>query len=244
MKIAGKQTHTQNSEELRYSPTEGWSGTWGISGPKEAVRAQLNSLAALGYSINFRTDQNPLAEIQYSTPGTVTPGGPEVPTLQWEFFANVAEIDVLETDIALVAGLTKNEITGIRSGLASPDPADQPALTGNAESIYVLMQAGVRSFRVNLPTLRVSKLVSGSYPVKASMTNVGRIISTGTLGVQESIPNTILFELPDYSSDKTGFSYAWYKSHPSVQQAGGNRWNVSQQWEYGLWPTILYGSVL
>lgn len=242
--ITGKNAPTQNAIEIRYSPTDGWSGTCQIEGPKATVKPLLQQLASLGYSFAYREDQNPKAQVQYSTFGSVEPGGTEVPTLQWEYFANPAEIDVLEMDSNNINSITDDDKRKIRNAINSPDPDASPSLTGDALTLYKLMLGGVRSGRINQPTLRVSKLVSGSYPVQASISNVGRIISTNTLTVQENIPGTLLFQLPNFSTSKSGFAYGWYKKFPNVQQSGGNRWNVSQEWEYGLWVPFLYGSVL
>lgn len=243
--IRGKISNTQNATELRYTPTDGWSGQWQVEGPKAAVIPLLNQLAAQGYSLAYRCDQSPKASLVYSNQGSPDGGvTPEQPTLVWEYFANVAEIDVLEVDTAAISGISDADKRKIREGIATPDPDNAPDLTGNALTLYQLMLGGVRSFRINIPTLRVSKLVSGSYGVKASLTNVGRIISTSTLSIQEAIPATILFELPSFVSGKSGFAYAWYKKFPNVQQAGTFKWSISQEWEYGLWPTFMYSAVL
>lgn len=242
--IAGKTSHTENSEQISYSPSQGWTNLRGIEGPKEAVRALLDQLAVLGYSFTYNSDQSPKASVQFQTIGVPGPGQAETPTLQWEYFANGQEIDVLETDITAISGISVPDRELIRVAINNNDKTQAADLTGNALALYQLMVGGVRSFRINLPTLRVSKLVSGSYGVKASLTNVGRILSTAKLTLDEAIPGTILFDLPSYTSAKTGFFYAWYKKHPTVQQAGGNKWNISQEWEYGLWPVFLYGSVL
>lgn len=241
--IVGKQTHTENSEEISYSPSSGWSKTIGIDGPKLAVRALLNQLAALGYAFTYKSDQGPKAAISVQTVGIASPGGSENPTLQWEYFAGVAEIDILEADIANVNSISGSDKQVIRDAL-NGNFATFNVLAGNALTMLELIRGGLRNFRVNIPTLRVSKLVSGGYPVKASLSNVGRIITTNTLTIQESIPSTLLFNLPDYTSSKSGYVYSWYKKFPNVQQSGGNRWNVSQEWEYGLWTTFMYGSAL
>lgn len=244
MTIAGKTSATANAVEIRYTPQDGWASTVQIEGPKSSVKPLLQQLAALGYAFSYREDQSPKGLVQYSTVGAIEPGGTESPVLQWEYFANAAEIDVLEVDTANVNGISDANRRVIRNAINNPDPDEVPSLTGNAQTLYQLMLSGVRSYRINQPTLRVSKIVSGSYGVQASLSNVGRIISTNTLSIQESIPNTILFELPNYTSSKTGFSFGWYKKFPTVQQSGGNRWSVSQEWEYGLWVPFLYGAVL
>jgi hypothetical protein len=242
--IRGKQSHTENSEEISYSPSSGWSKSIGIDGPKLAVRALLNQLAGLGYAFTYKSDQGPKAAITVQTVGVASAGETENPTLAWEYFAGVAEIDVLEADIANVNSITSTADKKILRDAINGTVPEDSGLTGNANTLFELIKGGLRNFRVNIPTLRVSKLVSGGYPVKASLTNVGRIITTNTLTIQENIPGTLLFNLPSYTSSKSGYVYAWYKKFPNVQQSGGNRWNVSQEWEYGLWTTFMYGSAL
>jgi hypothetical protein len=250
--ILGKTSSTLNSEEVSFTPQAGYSGRWAIEGPKESVRPLITRLAALGYSFTYLCDQSPKASIRYETNGRPEPGGSgvETPSLVWEYLANVAEIDVLEADIAGINGISAENRRVIRDAIALPDPDNAPDFDPtdpnilSAQDIYDLMLKGVRSFRVNVPTLKRSALVSGSYGVQASLSNVGSIITPATLTIQENIPGTILFSLPTFSSTKAGFVYAWYKKHPQVQQAGGNKWSVSQEWEYGLWPTLLYGTAL
>lgn len=252
--IRGKTSHTVNGERLHYSPSEGWSGLWNVEGPKASIRALIGQLAALGYTVDYSADQNPKAQLSYSSQGSIgDPGSAEQPALMWEYFANDAQIDLLEADNSgsngtiNINGLSDSERKLLRNRINGQDVDAPVGASTTFNELYKLIDAGVRSFRINVPTLRVSKLVSGSYPVKASLSNVGRIITTDTLQIQESIPSTLLFNLPaSYSVTKHGFTfvYAWYKTQPNVQQAGGNRWNVSQQWEYGLWPVKLFGTAL
>lgn len=249
--LRGKSSATQNSEKITFSPQSGYAGEWGVEGPKEAIRPLINQLAGLGYSFTYTCDQSPKASITYSTPGLIEPGGgTETPTLVWEYLANIFEIDILEADVAGINTISSENRRVLRDAIANPDPDADPDFDPTdpqilvVQDLYDLMLGGVRSFRVNVPTLKRSALVSGSYGVQASLSNVGRIITTATLQTQENIPATILFSLPSFTTTKPGFVYAWYKKHPNVQQAGGNKWQVSQEWEYGLWPTLLYGAAL
>lgn len=239
----GTNTPQQNREEISFSPTEGWSGQWSVAGPKAGVRGLLNQLAAQGFSFRYVSDQSPHAQVVYSNPGEVLPGVAEVPQTVWEVFSGGGEIDLLEADVAACNSLTDAERRAIRDAINSPAEDESPALNGDAVGVYLLMLSGVRSFRVNVPSLRVSKLVSGGYGVRASLTNVGRIISTDTLIIQEAVPS-LLVHLPSYSSGRANFSYGWYKNHPTVQQVGANKFNVSQQWDFGFWPNLIYGATL
>jgi hypothetical protein len=241
----GTNTPQQNREEISFSPTEGWSGQWTVEGPKAGVKAILNQLAAQGLSFRYTSDQSPHAQVVFGNPGEVLPGVGEVPQTVWEVFGGGGEIDILEADVTACNALSDEERRTIREAINSPVEGQSPALTtSEAIGVYKVMLSGVRSFRVNVPSLRVSKVVSGNYGVVASLTNVGRVISTGTLRIQEAVPNTLLVNLPAYTSGKTDFGYGWYKNHPTVQQVGGNKYNVNQQWDFGIWPTLLYGAIL
>lgn len=244
--IRGDQSAQENFEEIQYSQGSGVTRRGGFTGPKEAVKPMMAELIAAGKSFTFVSDQSPLATIRYELPGQLEPGSNdpalEQPTTVWEYFANAHEVDLLQADVTAVNNLTDKELSQLSNAIVNP-PTDSPVVSDNANDIYDLIKQGVKSFRVNAPTLRVTRLVSGSYTVRASLTNVGSIISTATLESTESIPGTILFNLPSYDSNKDGFEYAWYKRFPNVRQAG-NKWEVSQEWEYGLYPTVLYGSVL
>jgi hypothetical protein len=252
MKISvGKVEAQQNAEKITYSPQNGFSYAGAIAGLKESVRPFINQLAALGYSFTYQCDQSPFATIDFDSAGSPQGGATEEPTLVWEYYANRAEIDIMEGDIpGTISGqqnfngisdedrkLIRREIQVL--GEDELIDFDDPA----ADALLALMIKGVRSFRVFAPTLRVSKLVSNTYAVQASQTNVGRIISAATLAAQESVP-TRLFTLPSNVSAKTGFNYGFYKNFPNIQQATAGRWQVSQEWDWGLWATAIFGDVL
>jgi len=211
----------------------------------------INQLAGLGYSFRYSCTKSPNAAITFETIGSPEPGGTgtEQPQQVWEYLANVVEIDILEADISTINSISSENKRVLRDAIAAPNPDSEPdfdptdPLILNVQDLYELMLGGVRSYRVNVPTLKVSKLVSGSYGVKATLDNVGKVITTTALSIQESIPAGILFNLPNFTTAKSGFGYAWYKKHPNIQQTGNNRWNVSQEWEYGLWPALLHDFV-
>lgn len=240
---AGSNNAHKNRDRISYSPVEGYKFGGTLSGPKEAVRGLINQMATLGWTFVYECDQSPIATIQFDSSAEPTGGGTETPTLVWEYFSNRLEIDILEADIANVNSISEDELRLIRKHIQDPEEASPALTTSNAIDLYLLMLKGVRSVRVNVPTLRVSKLVSNTYAVQASQTNVGRIISSATLSSQESVP-TRLFVLPSTASTKTGFVNGWYKNFPNIIQSTAGRWQISQEWEYGLWPTFLYGAAL
>lgn len=252
--IRGVSGATQNFEEISYTPQTGRTGRWGKEGPKDAIKAMLADLESRGFSYTYKSDQSPKASVHWETPGNIEGGGQgndsEVPTLVWEYFAGQAEISIIEADLDSSNGTVNLNAMSAAEKKLLLDRTNGQEITSPATpsagftSLLNLINQGVRNFRVNIPTLRRSMLVSTNYPVKASLTNVGRIITTATLQIQENIPSTILFNLPSFVTTRVGFAYAWYKKFPNVQQAGGYKWNIAQEWEYGLYPTAMYGTVL
>ncbi len=181
------------------------------------------------------------------------PNGQDDTVNTWEFFAQTAEKDLLESDNAEVNALSEQNLAAIRGFLQTPPTPDE-VFAGldfgtdgdatTAEEVYNLMVFGVKSIRVNVPTLRHTATASGANTIIAVLENIGRIFSTSGLFRYEGIPNSVLFALPQDSSSKAGFAYGWYKKHPTVRAAARQKVQVEREWEYGLWPTLIYGSVL
>jgi hypothetical protein len=98
--------------------------------------------------------------------------------------------------------------------------------------------------------LRHTQTVNAQYAIKASLTNVGKVLSTATLQNDESIPNGLLFNLPAFSlppqyvETSGDLKYGWYKDFPTVRQIAGMKWNIEQEWQYGLYSVKLYGTPL
>jgi len=168
----------------------------------------------------------------------------------WEFFAQTAEKDILESDNSAVTAVSAANLDKVRAWINNPDkdPTDVVAsgdfvADGSASAafaLYSLMAGGVKTIRVNVPTLRHTATASGANIVKAVLTNVGSIIQTSNLYALEGIPGSVLFALPNTSSSKTGFTYGWYKKHPTIRGAARQKIQIEREWEYGLWPNLIY----
>jgi hypothetical protein len=124
--------------------------------------------------------------------------------------------------------------------------ADDPA---NCYSAFCLMAHGVRSYPILAPCLRHTQTVNAQYSIKASLTNVGYVLSTARLQSDEAIPS-VLFNLPvfndppHYIEVAGDLKYGWYKDFPTVRQIAGMKWNIEQEWQYGLYSVKLYGEPL
>lgn len=168
-------------------------------------------------------------------------------TDNWEFSAGVVEKDLLEADISVINNLTAAELTALRHVITNPPqtPAEEPALGAGANSVYLLIRNGVRSVRTNAPKLRHTLTVGSAYAVKASMAKVGLILTTTTLQNDEMLPGDILFSLPSLTYGGTrALVYGWFKMHPTIRVAARQKTQIEQEWEYGLWSTVLYGSAV
>lgn len=245
-KIVGQKGAIVAGESISWSPVHGWSRVINFEGPSDAINALMVELRSLGAPFRLTRNASPRATIEVDAQGLMgdEPQGVETPENTWEFFSNSVEIDLLDADVPAINALSDAEKRRIRDAVNSPDPDNPPTLSGDAETIYKLMLSGMKSFTVNVPTLRKSVVVSNRSQIRASLTNVGKIISTTTLRLQEEIPTSILFDLPDLTTSRTGFAYGWFKRHPTVQHSGLDRVTISQEWTYGLWPTIIYGDPL
>lgn len=174
-------------------------------------------------------------------------GTTETPINNWEFFASHVEKDILEADIPAIESLSANDKTKLRNLMQNPPAtsADIPSFdSGNATTLYGLIRNGLRSIRVNAPALRHTQTVSNQYTVRAALTNVGKILSSSTLATVEAIPTSVLFNMPADSSNRAGLAYGWMKLHPTVRVSAKQKLQIEQEWEYGLWPTIIYGTPL
>lgn len=184
----------------------------------------------------------------------------DAPVDVWEFFSSHAEKDILEADLAVINGISDLNKQILRSlvqtppsadgnGTYAPDPDgggyfDDDGSRAAAESIYALMQSGVKAVRVMAPVMRHTQTVSNLYTVKAALTNVGKILSTTTLISFESIPTSVLFNLPTNTSTRTSpvLSYGWMKMYPTIRMAARMRMQIELEYEYGLWSNVLYGA--
>jgi hypothetical protein len=167
---------------------------------------------------------------------------PEAPEDNWQYFANVVQKDVLEAHLPNVnPAFTDAEINSIRTNLDHLDAIDFDENTRDEVlEVFNLMRSGVTSVRVLEPMLRHTQTVSQLWKVKASTQGVGRIFTTEILLDAEDIPEDLLIDLPNFSSNKPGLAYGWYKHFPSIRTSALQKVQIEQEWEYGLWATLLY----
>ena len=229
-------------------------------GPKAAVLAMLQdpSLLAWDWSIE-ETGPNATLTAQSNT----LPGGDETGTVLtdvWELRSAEVEKDLLEADIAVINSVPAAMKQKIRHLIDTRDEstvtvatfgaAGEPANT--AFAIYNLMVKGVKAIRVYAPILTRRVTVSSKYSTAVPVTNVGRILKSSTMvtsaGNGESVPDTFLIPLNSApftnTPADTAFAYGWLKGYPVLVASAGGRTELTQEFQFGLWSTLLYGAAL
>lgn len=82
---------------------------------------------------------------------------------------------------------------------------------------------GFEAFQRSVPILRRTVVLNGRSIYKADDTKKDKVIATALLKVQEKIPTTIPFTLPE------GY---WLRSQTEAEQSGPDRWSLVTTWEF------------
>lgn len=200
-------------------------------------------------------------------------GGQDVTTPlseSWELASNLIEKDLLASDSVLITDIWTacagapagqevvfSEYIRLLKELSEDSkvhPISYYSSVAAVHKVAKLIVAGVTSERVFQPTLRHNKIVTSKYAVKDALTNVGKIIRASTIKTLEQIPETLLFNLPNPNPTNDGISfrsdalgqrlkYGWFKKYPNVTQQAEGEWQLSQEFEWGLWHLDLYSFV-
>ena len=233
--------------------SSGWFVVRTWHGTLAEIEAQFTACVADGATAEVKGGYGVATlTARYSVPPDGGEG--EVPVNTWEFMASHVEKDLLQADIPAVEAISDDNKYGIEYWLSKPEVPDNtvvdatsffddgPNSRSNAFAVYKLMLSGMKSVRVNAPVLRHTQTVSNAYAVKAALTSVGKVLSSATLAMLEAIPATVLFNLPADVSKRAGYSYGWMKSHPTIRCAARQRMQIELEYEYGLWPDLIYGA--
>jgi hypothetical protein len=119
-----------------------------------------------------------------------------------------------------------------------------------AYSLYRLMSAGVSEFPVEGSIIKHTMMCSNLYTPQVAYSRVNRLISNDTMINYEGMPSGLLFSLPDlptptqFVETPLDLQYGWRKMRPSVTRLAAFKWRLVQNYQLGLWPIQLFGSVL
>ena len=111
-----------------------------------------------------------------------------------------------------------------------------------------LMVGGLKSVRVNAPTIRHTRIMRRDFTVQQAYDKVGRVFTTTTLKTYEGVPAQVLFGIPNDSDPTRGdgltVHYGWLKKPASIQQISAGQWQIVQEYYWGLWSEDIYGTAL
>jgi len=247
--VVGTQTAIQQAGS--YGFVQGKGGhtkiKYSVTNPAE-VAGLLSQLLAFGYSYEVTPGAEGAYTIVEASKDTNPNGETETtePLAEiWERESVATEKDILQSDL-----LTVNSILPYRKLLIQKCIDDKTDIDGSLTAteeiaVYNLMAAGVKSVRVFSPVVRRTRITASTYAVKASDTNMGKILSTTQMTTLENAPSTVLFNLPATAAQNTGVNgvgrrSGWFKKPARVSQQGDGRWQIVQEYDYDYWSEFLY----
>ena len=145
------------------------------------------------------------------------------------------------------AAVTAEEKRTIRNAIQNPTPGDDPEddLSVLGFELYNLLLLGVAHFIVYQPILVRVRIASATFDftheTNTAYEKVGRIIKPASISADAALGDNAYFGLPAAGDDIAGKAWGWLKHYPEYTQAAGNKGVLTQEWEFGLWSTAIYG---
>lgn len=253
-RVLGKYAEIEQPKRYTFDTARGWQTIRTWVGPEEKITALTGVLSAAGWNLDCIggfANWTLVASIGQAIDGTTA----ETPIDSWELLPNAVEKSLLRADIAYVNSISSDQKARLESSINNndktyPTTGDGAITDSHAQALWPYMRHGEVSVTIFAPVLRHIQTVSNRYTVRASNTNVGRIISTATLSASEGVPADFLISLPDDAAPGgtdaglKDLRYGWLKARPTISKAAYNKAQISQEWAYGLWNTLVYGAVL
>jgi hypothetical protein len=219
--------------------------TW--RGPKNAVAALVPQIESLGYDYEVIEEEGPFASIVATLPsgeGSIT-GGAEVVAKRFQLLPITIEKDLLSSNIAAIVAIDDEEKRKIRNAIQNPADGQSPALTSAAAiDVYKLMLAGVTSIKVSSFAMELLSITGNDYEVAASVANCDRVLTSATMIAETGTPPLFFPALngspfTDAPSDATLFRSGWYKNYPTIENVAGGKVQISQRYDWGIWPKLI-----
>lgn len=176
---------------------------------------------------------------------TGQPGSPpEAPLDEVRMSINRVQKSIFEPP--LPAGITNDEVRIIKRALQTNelDIFDEQALSDDGFDLYNLAVAGVEHRVVYQPILSRTRTALLGFDWDDHTGNVGKNHSHAQLVADADLAAILNFVLPATGATSTWegmiFQYGWVKHEPYYETASGGRSVEYLEYEYGLWPILLY----
>lgn len=147
-----------------------------------------------------------------------------------------------------VGSLTLDQLKKVRRAVDSGSDEDFFAMielnSQEAEDLYALAVAGVQFRIVYQPVIYRTRSAPDGHNWPDHGNGVGTIFSHGQMIADANMGYLLNFNLPPTDAIVThagiDFIYGWLKHEPWYDTAAGNRTVEYLEYEYGLWPLLLY----
>lgn len=262
--VIGAQGAIEQRIRFRWHPYQGPSTVRTWLGPRASIQALLPQLKAFGYAYEFGPDSGQYYRVEATIGFGIDGSGVNDPANiidTWELLPNVVEKDLLRADIAVINAISDTQKSNLQTSINSNDPSVDTGASANparpitdttARALWPYMKRGESSVKVFAPVIRHTQTVSNSATIQAAFSNIERLFSSTAMGPVsgtnpngQGVPPGILFSVPTKADPPdTNLRYAWYKNWPTVTTSFGAKAQITQDWEFGLWNTIVLGAVI
>lgn len=165
-------------------------------------------------------------------------------TIDYRLLANRVMKSLFTPEVAAVAGIPEHDRLILKHIIQNPSDFEMssPAFySDEARKVYKLHLDGVDGVEVYQPVVVAQAIASNNFAFVFSSSNAGRIMTVAQMnGDVMGLPANILGNLPYYVSAIPDMRYGWKKAGVEIDSVPGGRQSCTLQYEYGLWPYLLY----
>lgn len=270
--ISVGKTDSLQGKRKYHKDQNGSSTTITHTGDLANMSSLYNQYYANGYVVDLEEDEaetwNLTATIAVDlSTQEPTPGGGggtnEVPEISWDLDDKVENKSILDVDNYIVnlipnfaAKLINDALQAkkedvLLNGLNLYYKNGQISAASREAAIYIYhhMATGMKTVPVLVPVLTKYAVTSRSWIINWSNQNKGKIYSTNTLINSEAVDPRLWQVLPQDVYIPSGGedfyipkAYGWLKGGVRSQVSNNGRNIVTQTWEYGLYPTLIFGN--
>lgn len=178
-------------------------------------------------------------------------------TINWSYHYKTTEKEILHVGNNVISWL--NQVTPaerqiLENHAANPSATGDVAWTASLSSsasmvIWNMMQSGFKTVPVVTPILRKSMTVPSTFNLTSFNSNLNHYYSKANLSTAIGIPTNWYNIMPQDTDPSASFTsgityyYGWLKN-PPTQDQNGSTITIQQDFEYGLYPSNIYGSRL
>ncbi len=132
------------------------------------------------------------------------------------------------------ASLPREALDEVREAVDDRTTLPSPSLPLQ-DALYNIAKSGVESFAVFQPSVIVTDTASASFPWDIGFESYGFTYDTVNMIADAALTSGWKANLPADTSALAGFVFGWLKKPPEIVSVAGNKTQLVQEYEYGLW---------